>query len=76
MAVRRGGARWDTNRDIGPQGVPLRAEGQLGKGGLWEEQGAVADRVEGVVHLTQWQPVQLELQLHPVAGMQTCERVK
>lgn len=45
--------------------APVGAPGDGGnKAHIGEEDGVVLDAVQGVVHLTQRQPVQLELQLH------------
>lgn len=51
--------------DVDGCGVPVGAPGDGGnKAHIGEQDGVVLDAVQGVVHLTQRQPVQLELQLH------------
>ena len=44
-----------------PVGAPGDGGGEVD---VREEQTGVLDAVQGVVHLAQWQPVQLKLQLH------------
>lgn len=34
------------------------------KANVWEEDGIIFDAIQGIVHLTEWQSVQLKLELH------------
>ena len=55
-----------------PVHVPVGAPWDGGcKADVGEEDGVVFDAVQGIVHLTQRQPVQLELQLHLTEATQS-----
>lgn len=45
--------------------IPVGAPGDGGdKANVREEDGVFFDAIQGIVHLTEWQSVQLELELH------------
>lgn len=46
-------------------GIPVWAPGDGGdKANVRKKDGIIFDAIQGIVHLTQWQSVQLELELH------------
>lgn len=45
--------------------TPIGAPGDCGdKANVREKDGVIFDAIQGIVHFTEWQSVQLELQLH------------